>query len=74
MAKYMTQPMTAGSYSKITYYRKTNSHPSHTESSLFTTDAKSAYATKYGVQVSEVEEGKYMSNQGIPAGGKTEEI
>lgn len=74
MAKYMTQPMTAGIHSKVTYYRQCSSHPSHTDSSRFTTDAKTAYAAKYGIPVSSVEEGKYMSNQGVPFGGQTEEI
>lgn len=74
MATYMTQPMTAGVNPKITYYRKSSGHPSHAVSSQFTTDAKNSYAAKYGVLVSTVEEGKYMSNQGVPFGGKTEEI
>jgi hypothetical protein len=74
MAKYMTQSMTAGINSKVTYYRQCSSHPSHAVSSQFTTDAKNSYATKYGILVSTVEEGKYMSNQGVPYGGQTEEI
>jgi hypothetical protein len=74
MAKYMTQSMTAGIHSKVTYYRQCSAHPSHTVSSGFTTDAKNSYAAKYGISASTVEEGKYMSNQGVPYGGVTEEI
>ena len=74
MAKYMTQPMTAGMNSKVTYYRQSSGHPSHAVSSQFTTDAKNSYAAKFGILASTVEEGKYMSNQGVPYGGLTEEI
>jgi hypothetical protein len=74
MAKYMTQPMTAGMNSKVTYYRQTSSHPSHDVTSRFTTDAKNSYAAKFGILVATVEEGKYMSNQGVPYGGLTELI
>lgn len=74
MAKYMTQSMSAGINSKVTYYRKCSGHPSHAVSSQFTTDAKNSYAGKYGIPAATVEEGKYMSNQGVPFGGQTEEI
>ena len=74
MATYMTQPMQSGTKGKITYYRKQSAHPSHTESSQFTTDAKAAYARAKGVAVSDVEEGTYRSGQGVPTGGECEEI
>lgn len=75
MAKYMTQCMSSGLLTKITYYRKqSNSHPSHEESGAFTTDAIADYATTNSIEKSAVEEGTYRSNQGIPSGGTTEEI
>lgn len=75
MAKYMTQSMSSGLFTKVTYYRKqTSSHPSHAESGAFTTDAIAAYATRNNIEKSAVDEGTYRSNQGIPSGGTTEEI
>ncbi|MTD27134.1 hypothetical protein [Erwinia sorbitola] len=74
MAKYMTQPMSAGVHPKITYYRKQSAHPPHDESEKFTADATSDYATTNGVNKDQVEQGTYRSNQGVPVGGIVQEI
>ena len=74
MAKYMVQKMSSGIKKATTYYRKQSAHPSHDESGNFTRDAKSAYATKHNISEAQVEVGSYASNQGVPAGGDTEEI
>ncbi len=74
MALYMTQKMSSGILKATTYYRKSNAHPSHQESSTFTIDAKQAYADEHGIETSSVEEGTYKSGQGVPTGGNTEEI
>jgi hypothetical protein len=75
MAKYMTQSMSSGLFTKITYYRKqSSSHPSHVESGAFTTAAIADYATTNGIDKSAVDEGTYRSNQGVPSGGNVEEI
>ena len=70
----MTQKMESGILTPITYYRKQSSHPSHSESSKFTDDAKTDYATINNISKENVEEGTYRSNQGIPTGGETKEI
>lgn len=75
MPLYMTQKMSSGVKKPITFYRKQSSpHVSHEESSKFTTDAKSTYATERSVPVGSVEEGTYKSGQGVPTGGDTQEI
>ncbi|HBS42035.1 MAG TPA: hypothetical protein DEA26_05095 [Oceanospirillales bacterium] len=75
MAKYMTQSMSSGILTKITYYRKqSGSHPSHAESGRFTQDAIDDYAQTNGIDESEVDEGTYRSNQGVPGGMNTKEI
>ncbi len=74
MAKYMTQKMSSGALAATTYYRVQSAHPSHDESSAFTFAAKADYAAAHNIAVAAVEVGAYKSNQGIPAGGNTEEI
>ena len=74
MAKYMTQKMSFGNLTAITYYRKQSAHPTHAESSLFTTDATAAYAAENNIPEDDIELGTYKSGQGVPAAGQTGEI
>jgi len=74
MANYLTQKMRSGTEKAITYYRKQSAHPSHDETGKFTQDAIKKYAEAKGVAESIVEKGKFMSDQGVPTGGETEEI
>ncbi|MDO8179723.1 MAG: hypothetical protein Q7U12_16005 [Undibacterium sp.] len=74
MAKYMTQKMSSGVLQATTYYRKQSSHPSHAESGAFTIAAKTSYAATHGIAAANVEVGTYKSDQGVPAGGNTQEI
>ncbi|MFZ5528281.1 MAG: hypothetical protein ACOZE7_16630 [Pseudomonadota bacterium] len=75
MPLYMTQKMSSGTLPAVTYYRKQSvPHPSHVESSTFTTNAKADYATANAILVANVEEGTYRSGQGVPVGGNTKLI
>ncbi|MBC7859575.1 MAG: hypothetical protein H7Z39_12525 [Burkholderiaceae bacterium] len=74
MADYMTQKMSSGVLAATTYYRKQSAHPSHIESSNFTTAAKTAYANLHAILVTQVELGDYKSNQGVPKSGNTQLI
>ena len=74
MAKYMTQKMSSGVLQATTYYRAQSAHPSHDESSAFTFAATANYAAAHGIATAAVEVGTYKSNQGVPAGGNTQEI
>ena len=75
MADYMTQKMSSGTLTAITYYRKQSKpHVDHKESGKFTADAKANYATKNSIAQSAVDAGTYKSCQGVPTGGTTENI
>lgn len=75
MPNYMTQKMSSGTIKATTYYRRQKSdHPHHDETSKFTSDAKTDYATAHGIEEDEVEGGKFASNQGIPTGGDIKKI
>jgi ADP-ribosylglycohydrolase len=74
VAKYFVQSMSSGRLTKVTYYRKQSAHPTHAESGAFTAAAITAYANNNDIEESAVEKGPFKSNQGIPAGGTTEEI
>lgn len=75
MPLYMTQKTSSGRLPAITYYRRqTQPHVSHVESGAFTQAAQVAYAATNHVAVGEVELGAYHSGQGVPTGGKVEQI
>ncbi|MAD46619.1 MAG: hypothetical protein CMI02_19065 [Oceanospirillaceae bacterium] len=75
MANYMTQAMSYGQLPRITYYRKQSApHVSHAESGAFTSDAIQHYADTHQVPPDAVEKGRYLSGQGVPTAGQTEEI
>ena len=74
MAVYMTQTMSSGVLAATQYYRKSSDHPSHTESSQFTIDAKAAYAAANNILPAIVEEGTYRSGQGKPKNPNAVEI
>lgn len=74
-AKYMTQPMSYSTLTRITYFRaQQQDHPSHKESSKFTRDAKADYATTNNIRENQVEAGRYKSGQGIPTVPNAKEI
>jgi hypothetical protein len=75
MAYYMTQVMSSVRCEPCNYYRKQSSeHVSHVESGKFTGDAMNNYAVFNHIPVVSVVAGRYMSEQGVPTGGKTYEI
>ncbi len=75
MAAYMTQKTSAGVKPATLYYRKqTVPHPTHDESSAFTTAAKTAYAGANQIAVNLVELGAYMSGQNKPSSNNAVEV
>jgi hypothetical protein len=69
MPNYMTQKMSSGTRTPITYYRKqTQAHVTHKESGAFTQAAKTSYAATNNLTVGQVEAGTFKSGQGVPTG------
>ena len=67
--------MISGVLPRITYFRKQKvAHPTHLESTTFTSDAVREYEAANPLRVLGIEHGTYKKNQGVPTGGICEEI